>query len=66
MKNRVHEYRKQSKMTQEQLAKELGVTRHTIISIENNRYIASLQLAFKIAKLFNCNIEDVFEMEDGD
>ena len=66
MKNYVYEYRKKIKMTQGELAEALGVTRQTIISIEQSKYIASLQLALKIAKLFDCKVEDIFVMEDGD
>ncbi|MCR4898087.1 MAG: helix-turn-helix transcriptional regulator [Acholeplasmatales bacterium] len=66
MKNKVHEYRKMSHLTQEELAKKLGVTRQTIISIEQGKYVASLPLAIKIAKTFNVNVDDVFIIEDGD
>lgn len=48
-------------ITQEELANELGVTRQTIIAIEKNKYDPSLVLAFKIAKFFKVQIEDVFE-----
>ena len=48
MKTRIQELRKQNKVTQEELALALGVTRQTIISLENGKYNASLQLAFKI------------------
>ncbi len=47
-------------LTQEALAKKLGVTRQTIVSIENERYDPSLSLAFRIANLFGVKIEDVF------
>ncbi len=47
-------------MTQEALASKLGVTRQTIISIENERYDPSLPLAFRIADLFGVKVEDVF------
>ncbi len=53
-------------MTQEELANEVGVTRQTIISVETGKYIASLPLAFKIAKYFNLRIEDIFYMEEDD
>lgn len=54
-------------MSQEALANEVGVTRQTINSIEKEKYVASLPLAYKIAKYFNLSIEDVFELtEDGD
>ncbi len=66
MTNRVHEIRKLHKITQEGLANMVGVTRQTIISIENGKYQASLLLALKIAKVFNMPLEEIFIMEDGD
>lgn len=64
MKTRIQELRKSSKVTQEELADALGVTRQTIISLENGKYNASLQLAHKISKFFNMTIEDVFLFEE--
>lgn len=61
--NKVYYYRKKVKMTQEALANALGVTRQTIISIESGRYIASLPLALKMAKIFNIHVEDLFILE---
>lgn len=66
MKNIILRLRKEKKMTQEELANEVGVTRQTIISVETGKYIASLPLAFKIAKYFNLRIEDIFYMEEDD
>lgn len=66
MKNEVHKYRKQMKLTQEDLAKKVGVTRQTIISIEQGKYIASLPLALKIAKIFNVPVESLFSLEEGE
>ncbi|MDU7890384.1 MAG: helix-turn-helix transcriptional regulator [Finegoldia magna] len=66
MKNIISQLRKENKITQEELANEVGVTRQTITSIENGKYIASLPLAFKIAKFFGMKIEDVFTMEEDD
>lgn len=66
MKNDVSKFRKISRLTQEELAKIVGVTRQTIISIEQGKYIASLPLAFKIAKVFNVTVEDIFYPEEGD
>lgn len=67
MKTKIKELRKASKVSQEELALAVGVTRQTIISIENEKYTASLVLAYKIAHYFNLSIEEVFdftEMED--
>ena len=66
MKNIISQLRKQNKITQGELANEVGVTRQTITSIENGKYIASLPLAFKIAKFFEMKIEDIFTMEEDD
>ncbi len=60
MKNRFKELREKRGITQEDLARKLGVTRQTVISIEKGKYDPSLKLAFKIAKFFNKKIEDIF------
>lgn len=64
VKTRLQELRKQNKVTQEELASALGVTRQTIISLENGKYNASLQLAFKIARFFEKSIEEIFLYEE--
>ncbi|MHC4158013.1 MAG: helix-turn-helix transcriptional regulator [Planctomycetota bacterium] len=51
------------RMTQQQLADKVGVTRQTIIAIEAGKYSPSLTLAFKIARAFGVKVEDVFEYE---
>jgi putative transcriptional regulator len=51
-------------MTQEDLAKAVGVTRQTIIALEAGKYSPSLALAFRIARAFGASLEDVFEYED--
>ncbi len=61
MKTRIPELRKQNGITQEELARSVGVSRQTIISIENGRYTASLVLAWKIARYFGLSIEEVFD-----
>lgn len=60
MENKIKEYRKNIKITQDDLARAVGVTRQTIISLENGRYDASLVLAHKIAKYFGTSIEEMF------
>lgn len=52
-------------MTQQQLADKVGVTRQTIIAIEAGKYAPSLPLAFRIARVFNVTIEQVFKYEAG-
>lgn len=64
MKNLIQELRKERRITQEELATAVGVTRQTIISLENGRYNASLQLAFKISRYFCLPIETVFIVEE--
>ena len=53
-------------MTQKELAKRVGVTRQTIIAIENAKYSPSLEIAFRIAHVFSSPLEDVFTYEPGD
>ena len=64
IKNRVYDLRIAKRITQEEIAKELQVTRQTIISLEKNKYIPSLEMGFKVARFFNKTIEDVFEFEE--
>ncbi|MCL2341651.1 MAG: helix-turn-helix transcriptional regulator [Firmicutes bacterium] len=64
MKNKIVELRKPNKITQQELADAVGVTRQTIISLENGKYNASLVLAHKIAKFFNKTIEEIFDLEE--
>lgn len=64
MKTRIVELRKEKKLSQADLAEIVGVTRQTITSIETGKYIASLPLAYKIAKHFGLKIEDVFIFEE--
>lgn len=58
--NRLRELRAKYRMSQEELARRVGVTRQTIIAIENGKYLPSLKLAFKIARVFGMKIEDIF------
>lgn len=64
MENKIQLLRKERRITQEELADAVNVTRQTIISLENERYNASLQLAHKIAKYFSLTIEQVFIFEE--
>lgn len=60
MKNRLEELRRQRGIKQEDLARDLKVSRQTIGSLENGRYNPSILLAFKIARYFGTTIEDIF------
>lgn len=64
MKNNIKELRATHHFSQDALAAQLGVSRQTIISLEKGRYNPSIQLAFKLARLFNCHIEDIFIYEE--
>ncbi len=64
MKTQIAQLRKQRKLSQEELADAVGVTRQTITSIEVGKYTASLPLAFKIARYFGLAIEDVFDFSE--
>ncbi|MBH0156457.1 helix-turn-helix transcriptional regulator [Fictibacillus sp. 5RED26] len=65
MEHRIKELRSRCGWTQEQLSEKLGVSRQTVISIENGRYNPSLELAYNIAQLFRLSIEEVFIFEKG-
>ena len=64
MKSKIRELRKAQKLSQEELAEAVGTTRQTITSIEVGKYIASLPLAYKIARHFGLTIEEVFDFSD--
>lgn len=63
MKNKIKVFRAMHDLTQEDLAKAIGVTRQTILAIEKGKYVPSLDLAFKIARHFQVSIEDVFQYD---
>lgn len=62
--SRLHVLRAERRMTQEQLAKEVGVTRATIVAIEGGGYNPSLELAFRIARYFGADINTIFSIEE--
>lgn len=63
VKNKLRIFRLNNDLTQEQLGEKLGVSRQTIVAIESGRYLPSLGLAFKIASVFEVNIENIFFYE---
>ena len=64
MKNRIEEIRTAEGIRQEELARQMGVSRQTISSLENGRYNPSILLAYRIAKFFKLTIEEVFLFEE--
>jgi putative transcriptional regulator len=66
MKNNLHVERAIKKLTQAELADQVGVSRQTINSIESNKYIPSTMLALKIARVFGKSVEEIFQLEKKD
>jgi len=64
MRNIIKQLRKDAGLRQEDMAKQLGVSRQTIIAIENDKYNPTLELAMRIAKLLQLHVEDVFFLEE--
>lgn len=65
MKNRIRIYRAMHDMTQEDLADRLRVTRRTINSIEGGKYNPSIEVAFRMAKLFGVPVEELFSLDEN-
>ena len=66
MENKIRVARAELRITQQQLAEAVGVSRQTIHAIENGRFIPSTVLALKIAKFFNKTVEELFILDDND
>jgi putative transcriptional regulator len=65
IKNRIRRLRfDQNEMTQEELANKVGCTRQTIIALEQNKYVPSIELAFRVSKAFGVPLEEVFQYEE--
>ena len=62
--NRIRVYRAEHRISQSDLAKEIGVSRKTISTIEVGRFIPSTVIALKIARYFNVSVEDIFSLKD--
>lgn len=62
--NRLNVLRAERRLTQEQLAKDIGVTRATIVAIEGGGYNPSLELAFRVARYFDADINTIFSVEE--
>jgi len=66
IKNRIRRLRfDHDEMTQEELANRAGCTRQTIIALEQNKYVPSIELAFRVARAFDMPLEEVFQYEDS-
>lgn len=66
MKNYIRDKRMAFGMTQDELSEKLDVSRQTIISLEKEKYNPSINLAFKLSRLFECTIEDLFIYEEDE
>ncbi len=66
MKTRIRELRAKAGLTQEELARQVGVRRETIVFLEKGKYNPSLKLAYKVARTLGSTIEEVFEFEEED
>lgn len=64
IENKVHQFRTEKKVTQEDLARHIGVTRQTVISIEKGNYTPSVLLALKISRFFGVSVEKIFKIKD--
>ena len=63
MKNMIKQLRKDAKLRQEDLAEKVGVSRQTILAIENDKYNPTLELAMKLAKQLGKSVEEVFFLD---
>lgn len=66
MKNRIRVARAEERMTQQQLAEAIGVSRQTINAIESGKFVPSTVLALKMAQIFEKPVEEIFMLEDED
>jgi putative transcriptional regulator len=64
LKNKIKVYRAMNDWTQEELARRVNVTRKTINTVENRKFVPSAYLALKIARAFGVSVEDVFQIDD--
>ena len=66
MRTRIKEYRARHNLTQEELARQVGVRRQTILAIEKSHYVPSALLAFQIASVLGMRVDELFELERGE
>ena len=65
LKNKIKVYRAMNDWTQEELAQRVNVTRKTINTVENRKFVPSAYLALKIARAFGALVEDIFQIDEG-
>ena len=63
--NKVYEYRVLARMSQQELAKQVGVSKQTIFVMEKGNYVPSLLLAYRIADFFNADVDEIFTYSKG-
>lgn len=66
MKNKIRIYRSIKGVSQQVLSEKMGVSRQTMNSIENGKYLPSLLLGMKLSEFFECTVEELFELEAND
>lgn len=66
IRNQVYERRVLARLTQEELAGRVGVTRQTIIALEKHKYVPSVELCFKLARVFDTKVDELFSYEPSD
>lgn len=64
MKNRIRVQRAMHDLTQQELAERLGVSRQTVNAVELGKYVPSTVLALKMARLFGCSVEELFQLDE--
>lgn len=64
--NKVYEFRVLAKLSQQELAKKVGVSKQTIFVMEKGNYLPSMLLAFRLAKIFDVDINDLFKYKEGE
>jgi len=65
LKNKIKVYRAMNDWTQEELARRVNVTRKTINTVENRKFVPSAYLALKIARAFGASVEEIFQIDEG-
>lgn len=64
MKNRIKVLRAEKNLSQDELSKSIEVSRQTINAVENGKFNPSVKMALKMSKIFNCTVEEIFQLEE--